>query len=119
MAGVRPPVVVQLAEPARTVPASRPGRPLRYEPKWDGWRAVLFSRAGCLRSRRDNELGGRFPELLAAGAQLGDVVLDGEIVALRDGRMDFGALSSRPRDRAAAGITIYYVAFDLLAVGQK
>jgi ATP-dependent DNA ligase len=112
-------VEVQLADPARTVPPSRPGRRLRYEPKWDGWRAILFAGNGWLRSRRNNDLGRRFPEILTASAVLGDVVLDGELVALRDGRVDFGALATRPRDRAAtAGITIYYVAFDLLAVAQ-
>jgi ATP-dependent DNA ligase len=111
-------VEVQLADPARIVPPSRPGRRLRYEPKWDGWRAVLFCGNGLLRSRRNNDLGRRFPEIVTAGAILGDVVLDGELVALHDGRVDFGALATRPRDRAAAGITIYYVAFDLIAVGQ-
>jgi hypothetical protein len=40
------------------------------------------------------------------------------MVALREGRLDFGALQSVPRRRAAAGITIYYVAFDFLALGD-
>nr|WP_158893367.1 hypothetical protein [Amycolatopsis anabasis] len=45
-------------------------------------------------------------------------MLDGELVALRDGRLDFGALTSAPRARAAAGISGYYVAFDLLAEAE-
>jgi ATP-dependent DNA ligase len=42
-------------------------------------------------------------------------VLDGEVVALRAGHLDFGALTSNPRERPGAGVTIYFVAFDLLA----
>jgi len=71
-----------------------------------------------LRSRRNNELAGRFPEILAASQVLGDVVLDGEIVALKNGRVDFGALATRPCDRAGAGIVVYFVAFDLLGVAD-
>jgi ATP-dependent DNA ligase len=44
-------------------------------------------------------------------------VLDGELVALRDGRLDSGALTSSPKVRGHAGVTIYYVAFDLPGVG--
>lgn len=81
----------------------------------DGWRAALFTRLGVVQSRRDNDLALRFPEIVGAGRQLGDVVLDGELVALRAGRLDFGALTSSPDSRAEADIVIYYVAFDLLA----
>jgi ATP-dependent DNA ligase len=81
----------------------------------DGWRAALFTRLGVVQSRRDNNLALRFPEIVAAGRQLGDVVLDGEVVALCEGRLDFGALTSSPGSRAEADIVIYYVAFDLLA----
>lgn len=105
-----------LAQPDREVPVSRSGVSWSFEPKFDGWRAVLFTAAGVLQSRRDNNLADRFPEVFPAAARLGDVVLDGEIVALRDGRLDFGALTSRPAARAGTGVSIYFVAFDLLAV---
>jgi ATP-dependent DNA ligase len=75
----------------------------------------LFTQLGVVQSRRDNDLALRFPEIVAAGRQLGDVVLDGEVVALREGRLDFGALTSSPNSRTEAGVTIYYIAFDLLA----
>jgi ATP-dependent DNA ligase len=81
----------------------------------DGWRAALFTQLGIVQSRRDNNLATRFPEIVAAGRHLGDVVLDGEVVALREGRLDFGALTSNPGSRTEAGVTIYYIAFDLLA----
>ncbi len=100
---------------ARDVPVSGPGRAWALEPKFDGWRAALFAAAGILQSRRDNDLAARFPEIMEAATLLGDVVVDGEIVALRDGRLDFGALTSTSGARAAAGIIIYFVAFDLIA----
>lgn len=94
---------------------SRPGWSLAFEPKLDGWRALLFAELGLLQSRQDNNLADRFPEVVTAGAQLGDVVLDGEIVALRAGRLDFGALAARPVARAKAGVSVYFAVFDVLA----
>jgi ATP-dependent DNA ligase len=44
-------------------------------------------------------------------------VIDGELVALREGRLDFAAMSSPPAARARAAVTVYFVAFDLLAYG--
>lgn len=109
-----------LARSVSEVPTSRPGHVWVFEPKFDGWRAVLFAEAAVLESRRGTNLASRFPEVVdAASDQLDDVVLDGEIVALREGRLDFGALTSMPRARAEAGINIYFVAFDLLAVGGR
>jgi ATP-dependent DNA ligase len=75
----------------------------------------VFTVAGVVQSRRDNNLAGRFPEIVGAARRLGDLVLDGELVALREGKLDFGALTSFPASRAGAGVTIYYIAFDLLA----
>jgi hypothetical protein len=40
-------------------------------------------------------------------------------VALREGRLDFGALTSSPSKRAEQGVTIYYIAFDLLSGGSS
>jgi ATP-dependent DNA ligase len=40
VAVVRPPVLLQLAQPAREVPMSRPDRSWAFEPKFDGWRAL-------------------------------------------------------------------------------
>lgn len=114
---LRPPVALALARDERQVPAPSPL--WSYEPKTDGWRSALWTQSGFVQSRRDNNLAQRFPEILAAARGLGDLVLDGELVALRDGRLDFGALASPPRARAAAGVTIYYVTFDLIAEDDR
>jgi ATP-dependent DNA ligase len=116
MAVLRPPVALVLARDEREVPAADPR--WVYEPKFDGWRAMLFTAAGVVQSRRNNDLAARFPEIAVAGRELGDLVLDGELVALREGRLEFGALVSMPRAREAAGVVIYYVVFDVLADGD-
>jgi len=116
MGVLRPPVALVLARDERVVPG--PDERWAYEPKFDGWRAAVFTATGRLQSRRDNDLAARFPEITTAARGLGDLVLDGELVALREGRLDFGALTSSPKGRAAAGVAIYYIAFDLLADGN-
>ncbi len=112
MGVVRPPVELTLARGVAQVPRVDGWR---YEPKLDGWRALVFSLDGVVQSRRDNDLARRFPEIVHAARRLGDVVLDGELVALRNGRLDFGALAAPPRSRAGAEVTVYYTVFDLLA----
>jgi ATP-dependent DNA ligase len=119
MAVLRPPVELVSSRLVRAVPVSRPGRQLAFEPKYDGWRAALFSALGVLQSRRGTNLASRFPEIMDVASELGDVVLDGEIVATREGRIDFGALSMSARSRAEAGVGISFVAFDLLAEGWR
>ncbi|MCT2585408.1 ATP-dependent DNA ligase [Actinophytocola gossypii] len=114
---LRPPVEMALARDEREVPG--PDHRWSYEPKFDGWRAAVFTAAGVVQSRRDNDLAARFPEVVVAVGGLGDLVLDGELVALREGRLDFGALTSMPRSRLRAGIAVYFVAFDLLADGDE
>ncbi|MEV6904321.1 hypothetical protein [Amycolatopsis sp. NPDC051372] len=99
------------------MPESRPGWSWAFEPKLDGWRGLLFAELGLLQSRQDNNLADRFPEIMQAGVSLGDVVLDGELVALRGGRLDFGSLASRPGVRGKAGLSIYFAVFDVLADG--
>jgi bifunctional non-homologous end joining protein LigD len=88
-----------------------------YEPKFDGFRGVLYvsGRECCIRSKRGNVLS-RFADLaLRVGAELHarDAVLDGEVVALDDeGRMDFRAL-------LASKGWLHYAAFDLLWLNGK
>lgn len=112
-------------------------RDVAFEPKWDGFRCLLFRTVhgivmqGRGRSRTPGtefvDLGYAFPEIVAAAASQLPVgaVLDAEIVAIRDGRLDFALLSSRLRPRSeAAGPSIgrlaieapaSLLAFDLLA----
>src|SRR4051812_4520636 len=87
MGVLRPPVALALARDQREVPG--PDSCWAYEPKFDGWRAAVFTASGMVQSRRDRDLAVRFPEVAAAARSAGDLILDGELVALRDGRLDF------------------------------
>ena len=102
---------------------------LRYEPKWDGFRSIVF-RSGNeieLSSRNAKPLTRYFPELIGFLAQaLGDrCVVDGEIVIAGRGGLDFEALLQRihPAEsrikRLAAETPASFVAFDLLAVDDE
>jgi ATP-dependent DNA ligase len=113
-----PPVLPQLARPAKTLPA---GDAWVYEPKYDGFRAIAFVDDGeiYLQSRNGKPLGRYFPELAFPD---GRYVMDGEIVLFdADGRQDFDSLGQRihpaeSRIRMLAEQTpTRFVAFDLLA----
>ncbi|HEY2940465.1 MAG TPA: ATP-dependent DNA ligase [Gaiellaceae bacterium] len=95
----------------------------QYEPKWDGFRGVLENLGGGLRlwSRNARPLLRYFPELEEVGGLLPpESALDGEIVIVQKGRLDFDALQMRlhPAEsrvrKLAAEIPAGYVAFDLL-----
>ena len=123
---IEPPIEPMLA---RLTPELPVGDGWRYEPKWDGFRALVF-RDGqelYLQSRDLKPLVRYFPELLeplrALGGPEGRFVLDGEIVIARYGGLDFEALllrihpaASRVAMLAAEGPAAY-VAFDCLAEG--
>ena len=93
-----------------------------FEVKWDGIRAISYiDDALSIRSRNDKELKHNFPELDELKTLASDVVLDGEIVVMRDGRADFQTLLERtntanPRDieRMARMFPCNYVVFDIL-----
>lgn len=94
-----------------------------YEPKYDGYRLLVFRTAGrvFLQSRNGRDLTGGFPELARAAEALGeDVVLDGEAVIETAGRLDFGALQQRTGRRPdtvarlARRQPAHLIAFDLL-----
>jgi bifunctional non-homologous end joining protein LigD len=89
-----------------------------YEPKWDGFRAIVTVAGGqaTLTSRNGNDLTGRFPDA-ARAAELGirsaDAVLDGEICALDErGRSQFSLLQE------GAG-TLVLVLFDVLELDSE
>src|SRR5438034_11366466 len=69
-----------------------------WELKWDGLRAVAYVEDGKVRlaSRNDKGMAPGYPELgILAERADALVILDGEIVAVRHGRPDFGLLQSR------------------------
>src|SRR5690349_15246084 len=92
---VAPPIEPMLAKLADQLPVG----PFLYEPKWDGFRAIVF-RAGndlFLQSRDLRPLDRYFPELhdaLLAGLP-NDCVVDGEIVIASPKGLDFDALQLR------------------------
>src|SRR3954468_19539875 len=118
-----PHVAPMLAKPAAAIP-----RDQLYEPKWDGFRAIVF------RDRDEVEIGSRkerpmtryFPEIVEAVRRSFPprAVIDGEIVITGDGGLDFWALQQRIHPAASrvdmlAGRTpASFVAFDLLALGD-
>lgn len=120
---VRPPVAPMLALPARGLPAHG----YLYEPKWDGFRALVFRDRDDvdLRSRNDRPLARHFPEVVEALLALPEerFALDGELVVTRDGALDFAALLRRihpaaPVDRLRSETPAAFIAFDVLAVGR-
>ena len=92
--------------------------------KWDGIRAQLIKRGGvtALWSRGDEPIGGQFPEIMADATKLPACVLDGEILAWKDGRvMPFAALQKRlgrknPGKKVMEDSPVIFLAFDLLEV---
>jgi bifunctional non-homologous end joining protein LigD len=85
---------------ARAVKALPEGAEWLYEPKLDGYRALLLKDRAQVRllSRNEKDLTAMYPGVAAAGLRLGaeQVVVDGEIVALaEDGRPSFQALQHR------------------------
>jgi ATP-dependent DNA ligase len=121
-----PPVKPMLAKAATTLPT---GEGLFYEPKWDGFRCIVF-RDGDeveLGSRNERPLTRYFPEVVeAVKAHLPErCVVDGEIIVPAGDRLHFEALLQRihpaeSRVRLLAEQTpASFVAFDLLAEGDE
>ena len=123
---IPPPIEPMLAKLAEALPAE--GRFL-YEPKWDGFRAIVFRHQADLfiQSRDLRPLDRYFPELREALlANLpADCVLDGEIVISTDHGLDFDALQLRLHPAAsrvaklARDIPASFVAFDVLALDRR
>jgi len=106
-----------------------PGDGMIFEPKWDGFRCIVF-RDGDeieLGSRNERPLTRYFPELLEPlRAALPDqAVVDGEIVIAGTDGLDFDGLQNRLHpaesrvNKLAAETPASFVAFDLLAVGDE
>ena len=122
---LQPPIAPMLAKLADEVP---PGDFL-YEPKWDGFRAIVFRGADdvYIQSRDRRPLDRYFPELHQAllDQPPKNLVLDGEIVIATRHGLDFDALQLRlhpaeSRVRKLAKETpSAFVAFDLLAEGKR
>ena len=121
-----PPIKPQLAKSAKKLPE---GDGWRYEPKWDGFRTLVFKDGDevYLQSRGGKPMNRYFPDVVEQVAAVPEerVVLDGEIVVEVDGVQEFDLLSQRihpaeSRVKMLAEQTpARYVAFDVLAVGDE
>jgi bifunctional non-homologous end joining protein LigD len=93
-----------------------------FEIKWDGFRAVAYvNEELSLRSRNGKELKYNFPELEELKRLTRNVVLDGEIVVMKEGKPDFQALLERGQavspveiELQAKRSPVVYVVFDIL-----
>jgi len=123
MLPLKSPVEPMLAKSADAVPR-RAG--LVFEPKWDGYRCIVFRDGDAveLQSRSGKLLTRYFPEavVMLREALPARCVVDGELVVTRDGRLSFDALNERVHP-AASRIELLsreshssFVAFDLLAI---
>jgi ATP-dependent DNA ligase len=93
---VNPPLLPMLAKRVGELP---PGEEWIFEPKWDGFRALVFRDGDeiFIQSRDEKPLNRYFPELLEPlrTALPARCVLDGEIVIVKDGELDFDLLQLR------------------------
>src|SRR5512145_3214953 len=123
---VNPPVLPMLAKRVGELPE---GPDWIFEPKWDGFRALVFRDGDelLLQSRDEKPLDRYFPDLREPlRAQLpARCVLDGEIVIAQNGALDFDALQLRIHP-AASRVTLLsrqtpasIVFFDLLSEGSR
>jgi ATP-dependent DNA ligase len=123
---VNPPVLPMLAKRVGDLPAA--GSWI-FEPKWDGFRALVFRDGDevLIQSRDEKSLNRYFPELIEPlSMQLPErCVLDGEVVLAQDGALDFDALQQRIHP-AASRVKLLsqqtpasIVFFDLLASGDR
>ncbi len=119
-----PPVAPMLAKAVPEIPEGA-----SYEPKWDGFRSVVFRDGDEVEigSRNERPMTRYFPELVEAFRhELPErCVVDGEIVVAVDGRLEFEVLQQRihPADSRVRKLSLEtpasYVAFDLLALGDE
>jgi bifunctional non-homologous end joining protein LigD len=122
------PVAPMLASAGNAADVGDPGE-WAYEMKWDGVRAVVTVHDGAvtLTSRNGHDMTASYPEFAGLGdrlADVGDAVLDGEIVAVDEkGRPDFGLLQTRmkltrPKDvqRMREKAPVRLLLFDVMAL---
>jgi bifunctional non-homologous end joining protein LigD len=97
--------------------------PWSYEVKWDGWRALVYVDGSLrVRTRTGRQVSDSLPELTGLVDALDghSVILDGELVACPDGKVDFYALAPRMMHTgriarwAASQVPVTFMAFDLL-----
>ncbi len=119
-----PSAKARFIEPMKAKPVEKPSiiGDWIYELKFDGIRLIAVKRDDkvSLLSRNQNELAGRFPEIVEAVKDLSarECVIDGEVVALDEqGRSSFQLLQAREMEGRKT--PVYFYAFDLLQLDGK
>jgi ATP-dependent DNA ligase len=120
------PLKPQLAKSARELPE---GERWCYEPKWDGFRTIVFRDGDDvhLQSRNGRPMNRYFPDIVEQVLALpaDRLVLDGEMIVTVDGVQEFDLLSQRIHpaasrvERLRQETPAQLVAFDLLAEGDE
>ena len=123
---VNPPILPMLAKRVDELPD---GENWVFEPKWDGFRALVFRDGDeiLIQSRDEKPLNRYFPELLESlrSALPPRCVLDGEMVIVKNDGLDFDALQLRLHPAASrvkllsGQIPASFVFFDLLCLGDR
>jgi ATP-dependent DNA ligase len=123
---LEPPIEPMEAEQVDEIPI---GASWQYEPKWDGFRCLIFRRENdvFLQSKAGQPLGRYFPEIVSAvqGLRPKWWVLDGELAVPSGPTFSFDRLLQRVHPAAsrvaklAKETPAIYIAFDLLMVGRK
>lgn len=122
---IRPPYPPMEARSVKDIPS---GANLLYEPKWDGFRCLVFRKDDqvLMQSKAGQPLGRYFPELVKVFRELRlrEFVVDGEIVIFRGGEPSFDDLLMRIHpaqsriNRLSEETPASFVAFDLLVDEQ-
>jgi ATP-dependent DNA ligase len=123
---LKPPIAPQLSRSAKELPEADGWV---YEPKWDGFRTIVFRDGDDvhLQSRNGKPMNRYFPEVVEAiGKMKADrLVIDGEIIVVVDGIQEFDLLGQRihPAESRVRMLAeqwpAAFVAFDLLADGDE
>lgn len=107
---------------ARVAPKPFSDKDWIFEIKWDGFRAIAYvEEPYSLKSRNGKELKHNFPELAELNKLSSNVVVDGEIIVMRESKPDFQALLERGQavsqneiQRQSQRAPAIYVVFDIL-----
>src|SRR5215210_5648660 len=121
-----PPIQPQLARSAKELPE---GGQWRYEPKFDGFRTIVFKDGDDvhLQSRNGKPMNRYFPDVVeqAQALPVDRAVLDGEMLVVVEGIQEFDLLSQRIHpaksrvEMLAKETPAEFVAFDMLALGDE
>ena len=98
-----------------------------FEVKWDGFRAIAYvEEPFSIKSRNAKELKQNFPELQELNKLATNIVIDGEIIVMREGKPDFQSLLERGQaassgeiERQKGRAPAVYIVFDILEKDGK